>query len=286
VVLASVRDTGDHLTPLQRTAQRLVCRMADRVLANAGAVRARLVREGYDPARIQVIPNGVDLTRFAAARRPWRGRAELGVAPDAPLVAVAARLDPLKGIEHFVDAAALLARRFPGVVFVVVGAGEPASLLARSARLGLHGRLAFTGHRDDVAELLADAAVSVLPSLSEGHSNSLLESMAAGAPVVATRVGGNVETVADGVTGLLVPPGVPAALAEAIGSLLADPARAAAMGRAGRRRAAERYSVGTMIEATQSLYLDLAGRRRRDERESAGAALRERSQGALAGERT
>jgi starch synthase len=110
--------------------------------------------------------------------------------------------------------------------------------------------------------------------------------MAAGAPVVATRVGGNVETVADGVTGLLVPPGVPAALAEAIGSLLADPARAAAMGRAGRRRAAERYSVGTMIEATQSLYLDLAGRRRRDERESAGAALRERSQGALAGERT
>jgi glycosyltransferase involved in cell wall biosynthesis len=115
----------------------------------------------------------------------------------------------------------------------------------------------FAGLRSDVPELLAGVTVSVLPSLTEGLSNTLLESLATSVPVVATNVGGNPEIVEHGSTGFLVPPRDAAALAGAVGALLSDPARAARMGEAGRRRVEEHFSLEAMVRKTERLYESL-----------------------------
>ena len=136
-------------------------------------------------------------------------------------------------------------------------------MLTRLAeRLGIGSRVQFTGLRSDVPAVLASSTVSVMPSLNEALSNVLLESMAAGVPTVATRVGGTPEAIVDGVTGLLVPPADAAAMAAAIARLLNDPALAAALGRAARRAIEERFSVDRMVEATEQLYVDLLAEKR------------------------
>jgi glycosyltransferase involved in cell wall biosynthesis len=130
-------------------------------------------------------------------------------------------------------------------------------------RLGVADRVIFTGLRTDVPTLLASVNVSVMPSLNEALSNVLLESMAAGAPTVATRVGGTPEAVVDGQTGLLVPPADADALATAIIRLLADTALASHLGHAARQRIADVYSVKRMVRATEDVYVELLDRKRR-----------------------
>jgi glycosyltransferase involved in cell wall biosynthesis len=263
VVVASIRDRGVYLTPMQQRVQRLICRLADRILVNAEAVKRWLIAQGFDAARIVVIPNGVELGRFE--RRPdiERIRMELGVPSASRLVAVVSRLNRLKGIEHFLEAAAIVGNRFPDARFLVVGDTNPhdrpyfSVLTGLAERLGISSRVIFTGVRTDVPDLLAATAVSVLPSLNEALSNVLLESMAAGAPVVATRVGGTEEAVEDGVNGLLVPPSDPGALALGIDRLLADPALAARLSHAGRQSIRDRFSMDRMVDATERLYASL-----------------------------
>jgi len=258
VVVASIRDTGDHLGGLQRALQKLVCRAADHVVVNAIAVKQVLLRQGYDPSRISVVPNGIDTTPFQNMCATGALRRELGIPERARLVVAVCRLNRLKGIEYFLDAAALLLRRFPDVRYLVVGDSISQAyrdeLQARAASLGLGECVRFTGFRGDVPALLSEASVSVLPSLSEGLSNVVLETMAAGVPVVATSVGGTPEMVEEGVTGMLVAPRDSVALAGAIGAMLADPARAAVIGRAGREQVAQRYSLEAMVRGTEALY--------------------------------
>src|SRR5207249_10888365 len=135
-------------------------------------------------------------------------------------------------------------------------------LEAMAKRLGLEGRVVFTGVRSDVADVLSQVAVSVLPSLSEGVSNTVLESMAAGVPVVATRVGGIPEAIEDGETGLLVPPRNSAALAHAIGVLLEDRQLAAHLGQAGQRRMAREFRWDRSCRATETLFFGFLDRSR------------------------
>jgi glycosyltransferase involved in cell wall biosynthesis len=259
--------------------------MADVVAVNAEAIKCRLVEDGYDPAAVAVVHNGIELSRFERPPQPGRLRRELGLPADAPLVAVLARLHPVKGIEYFLEAAAAVAARFPHARFLVVGQGAvlrdgaivetpyKRQLEAAAGALGLGGRVAFTGFRLDVPELLAEVAVSVLPCTgNEGLSNSVLESMAAGVPVVATTVGGNPEVVEDGLSGLLVPPRDAGALARAIGAVLADPALAARLGQAGRERVRSHFSEAEMVRRTERLYLSLLDARRAGVR-SQGAAV-------------
>ena len=254
-IVASIRDTGDVLTPAQRWVQRLVCRLADCVLVNAEAIRDKLVEQGYAPGKIIVIRNGITLSKFGNRQRNSLLRQELAVPLSAPLVVVFSRLNQMKGIQYFLDAATILAGRLPEVRFLVVGDGENRKELEQYAsRLGLGQRTVFTGFRSDVPELLSEAAVSVLPSLSEGLSNSLLESMASGVPVVATRVGGNPEVIEHGVTGLLVPSRDSAALAAAVGRVLDDKDLAARFSQAGIRRVAELFSMERSVRETEHLY--------------------------------
>jgi glycosyltransferase involved in cell wall biosynthesis len=269
VVIASIRDQGAYLTPMQKRVQKFVCRFADCVLVNAEAVKEWLTSDGYNPDKIVVIPNGVDLSRFNERPTPDRIRHELGIPDGVPIVTVVSRLTRLKGLEQFLEAAELLQPRFPDARFVLVGYANPAEkeyenvLKSLADRLGVTGRVLFTGLRSDVPALLAASTVSVMPSLNEALSNVLLESMAAGAPTVATRVGGTPEAIVDGFTGLLVEPGDSAALAHSIGRLIEDPELASRLGRAARQAIEDRYSIERMVRATEQLYLDLLARKQR-----------------------
>jgi glycosyltransferase involved in cell wall biosynthesis len=255
IVVASIRDTGDLLTPMQRRLQKMVCRLADCVLVNAEAIRENLIEQGYDPSNIVVIRNGIRLAKVTGKGRGAVLRRELGLPLSARLVAVFSRLNRMKGVQYFLDAAIVLAGRFPDVRFLVVGDGESKKGLEEHAcRLGLGQRIVFTGFRGDVPDLLSETAISVLPSLSEGASNTLLESMAAGIPVIATRVGGNPEVVEDGVSGLLVPPRDSAAIAAATARLLEDEDLALRLGRAGMRRVSELFSIDGSVHETERLY--------------------------------
>jgi glycosyltransferase involved in cell wall biosynthesis len=266
VVIASIRDLGLYLTPLQKRVQRYVCRLADCVVVNADAVKTWLVGEGYDAERIVVIRNGVDLTCFRELPQPDRVRRELGLAAGVPLVAVVSRLTRMKGLEQFLEAAAVVNRRSIDARFLVVGETPPHDpeyldeLKRMAARLGIGDRVIFTGLRSDIPALLAGVDVAVMPSLNEALSNALLESMAAGAPVVATRVGGTPEALADGETGLLVPPDDIASLAGAVMRLLESPALAMRLGRAARQSIADRFSVERMARTTERLYDQLLTR--------------------------
>jgi glycosyltransferase involved in cell wall biosynthesis len=267
VVVASIRDTGPYLTPMKKRFQRAVCRLSDCILVNAEAVRKWLISEGYPADKIAVIRNGVDLSGFGKRADGSRLRQELGLPPQGPLVAVFSRLERLKGIEYFLNAAAVVTDRFPEARFLIVGGGfikrngrivpemdYRTELEKHAARLGLDRKVVFTGFRMDVPELLSEVTVSVLPSLSEGLPNVLLESMAAAVPVVATRVGGNPEAVEDGETGLLVPPRDPEALVRAISRFLEDPDLAFRFGQAGKERVIAHFSLGRMVQETERLY--------------------------------
>jgi glycosyltransferase involved in cell wall biosynthesis len=269
VVIASVRDRGAYLTPMQKRVQRLVCRFADCVLVNAQAVKDWLVSEGYDAERIEVIRNGVDLQRFDQRLTRAELGGDLGLPPGTRTVAVVSRLARQKGLEQFIDAAEELSVRYPDVRFIVVGQANADEaefeniLKARADQAGLTGRVVFAGLRSDVPALMSAIDVSVMPSLNEALSNVLLESMAAGAPIVATRVGGTPEAIQDGVSGLLVEPGDPHALAAAIARLLDDPLLASRLGSAAKNVIKDQFSIVRMIEDTERLYRRLLDRKQR-----------------------
>jgi glycosyltransferase involved in cell wall biosynthesis len=267
VVIASIRDRAPYLTAMQKRVQRYACQFADCILVNADAVRQWLVDDGYDASKIVVIRNGVDTARFEVPDEGDRIRGELGLAPGTRMVTVVSRLTRLKGLENFLEAAAMLKPRYPDVRMLIVGETAPGQggylteLNALAERLGVGDRVIFTGLRSDVPALLGSASVAVMPSLNEALSNVLLESMAAGAPVVATRVGGTPEALVDGVNGLLVEPGDSREIADAVGRLLDDRLFAARLGRAARRCIADKFSVERMVQSTEELYMDLLARK-------------------------
>jgi L-malate glycosyltransferase len=228
-------------------------RAVDVVIAISGGVRAALVAGGVAPERIRVVPSGIDpdaLAPPAGARE--RVRAEWGLARDDVAVVLVGVLEARKGHATLLDAAATLPRTLP-IRYVFCGAGsEDATLRARVAEAALPVR--FAGFRADVAACLAAGDVAVLPSRHEGLGIAALEAMAAERPVVASRVGGLAEVVAEGTTGLLVPPGDVPALAAALAALAGDPERRRAMGRAGAARVREKFSAAAMAEGTLACY--------------------------------
>jgi L-malate glycosyltransferase len=267
LTIASVRDTGVFSDRAKSKAllQKNVCRMAHRVIANSGAVRDWLVALGMNEDRIVVIPNGIDVIDVNDERRrpfDFPIRRQLAIAREAPMVAVVSRLNKKKGIEYFLEAAAVVRERFPEARFLIVGSSgvdphyQPA-LESRARELNLSDSVIFTGERNDIPALLREIDLSVLPSLSEGLSNSLLEAMAARVPVVATNVGGNPEVVQDGRTGLLVPPSDAQALAQAIIRILESADLARRFGDAGYARVKNEFSLAATVRRTEELYREL-----------------------------
>ncbi len=268
VVLASRRSLSHFKAGRRRLMlmERLANSFTDLVIANSEAVRRDAVRsEGLAPDKVIVIHNGVDVTGEAPTSPGVR--AGLGLREDVPVVLAVANLIPYKGHRYLIEAWEKVRASAPGAVCLFAGEGPARpDLERRAAALQLDGSLRFLGTRHDVAELIGSADLLVHPSLEEGFCNAILEAMAAGKPVVATRVGGNPEAVADGVTGILVPPADSRALEEAVLSLLGDPQRRARLGEAGRRRAVECFSIESMVRRYEDLYdetLSVFGPRRR-----------------------
>lgn len=213
-------------------------------------------RLSLKPGAFHVVHNGVDLSPFERVIATDAAKKSLGVPLDRPVVGVVGRLDPRKGHRHFVEAIATLAHDQPPPAGLIVGDGATRQALEAQVRdLELSDRLRITGYWPDLAEAFAAVDIFVLPSLMEGHPLAILEAMAAGKPVVATAVGGNARAVEHGVTGLLVPPAEPAALADAIRTLVRDPEAARRMGRAGRERVEQRFSLAAAVKANEAVYL-------------------------------
>ncbi|MDF1553202.1 MAG: glycosyltransferase family 4 protein [Deferrisomatales bacterium] len=230
-----------------------------RWIAISTAIRDILIRTGVAAGRVRVVPSGVDPDR----PRPGTGarvRAEWGIGSHETLVGNIAHLADHKGQRYLVEAIPRVLERHPGVRFAIVGEGElEVDLKARGTRLALGDRLLFPGFRRDVEAVMDALDLFVLPSHMEGLGTIVLDAMMAGKPVVATRTGGVPDVVEDGVTGLLVPPRDPAALADALCRALADPAGAALRAAAARRRVVERFSVDAMVEGNLAVYRELFG---------------------------
>ncbi|HEV2106364.1 MAG TPA: glycosyltransferase [Candidatus Eisenbacteria bacterium] len=239
----------------------LLTALSDRVVAVCEAVRAsHASRLRWAERRFVTVLNGVAEDAAAPAREP--ARAALGLAPHERAVLSVGSLTPQKAQDVLLAAFATVAARVPEAVLLLAGEGrlEP-ELRARHAALGLGARVRFLGARDDVPALMAACDLYVLSSVREGLSVTLLEAMRAGRACVATAVGGNAEAVADGDSGRVVPARDPAALAEAVAGLLADPERLAACGAAGARRFRARFTAARMVRETEAVYrAALAGR--------------------------
>jgi len=228
------------------------------------SIRDALIRErGFRPEKVHVVPYGVDTERLGPNASDRRAvRAELGLS-DQPLVAMVGRLDEQKGHDVFLEALAELER----VHALIIGTGALADRLkALAAQRGLADRVRFLGHRPDVPRLLRAADVLALSSHDEGLPYVVLEAMAVGLPVVATRVGGLEEAVQDGRTGLLVPPGSAAALATALRSVLDAGDRGQSYGEAGRRRVAEAFRQSDMVRDVERVLREMVRQTRRRDR--------------------
>lgn len=225
--------------------QRAALRCAHEVVTNSRAVAARLHDDGLDPARVTVIPNGLDIARFAPAPARTTRRRVMAVA----------NLRPEKGLDVLVDAAAVVLREFPEAHFDLIGSGPArAGLERRLGELGIAHAFTFHGRRDDVAAALVEADVFVLPSRTESLPNAVLEAMAAALPVVASAVGGVPDAITDGRTGLLVPAGDAAALSAALIRVMRDATLAASLGRNARAEVQARYSFEQMVSSVERLY--------------------------------
>jgi glycosyltransferase involved in cell wall biosynthesis len=247
---------------LYEALDRLALRGMDRVVCVSEGQAEKVRRAGVAVGRVVVICNAIRAVRFDRPDPSGR-QALLGVFPRPParVVAAAGRLSPEKGFEHLVEAARRLAAEHPDAGFILFGDGALRGRLRRQvAAAGLEGRFMLPGFRGDLDRLLPFADVLALPSLTEGLPNVVLEAMAAAVPVVATRVGGVPEVVEDGVTGYVIPPADPAALAKRLGRLLGSAPERRALGAAGRRRVARHFTFEAQARAYQKLFAGLARR--------------------------
>ncbi|MDO8806549.1 MAG: glycosyltransferase family 4 protein [Elusimicrobiota bacterium] len=242
---------------------RLLCSSTDKYIAVAGHLLRKLADgRGVPPEKVIRIYNGIDAALYACtAEQSARARSAHNIPAGCFLAAAFCRLSPEKGLFSLVEAAAKTGSAEP-VKYLVAGEGPlGAELKARVKSLGLEKDFIFTGFVEDIRPLLCAADLVVLPSLREGFPVILLEAMAAGKPVVASKIAGIDESVEDGRTGLLVPPGDGAALAAAITGLCGNRGRALEMGENGRAAVREKFGIDKMITAHEAVYTEVLARR-------------------------
>lgn len=235
--------------------ERALAHLTDTVISVSEFDRERLIGWGLAPYKVVTIPNGIDPNAFETPADVGRLRQELGVDEERPLVMQVGGLRAQKAPLAFVEGASRVARECPNVQFVLIGEGPlTEKVRARVLELGLERHVRLTGWREGAYRLMPAANIVTLTSQWEGMPHVLLEAMACSRPVVATAVNGCPEIVVDGVTGFLVPAGDPAAWARRVVDLLNDPVTADAMGRRGRERVEERFSLRRMIAQIERLY--------------------------------
>lgn len=242
---------------------RLTRSLPDRVICVSEAVRqVVLEREGLDPACTLVVHNGVEPLRDGVVDGS-SVRKELGLTDENLVVGMVANFNlPVKGVPYFLDAIPLIVEAVPSARFVLLGRGvQEEALRAKAAKLGVEPYVIFAGYREEVEAFYAAMDVSVLTSLSEGLSITLLESMRQALPIVATRVGGNPEVVVEGQTGYLVEPRDTPAFAARVVELLQNDQLRLRMGRAGRDRITKHFQIDSAARRYLQIYEECFGER-------------------------
>ncbi len=245
----------------EKVRQAAVRRLADAVVGVSEDVSTLLRQAHFPPEKVVRIYNAIDVERCRAVGNGHL-RHSLSLPEGSRVVGTVANIRAPKGYAFLIPAARMVIDRIPQAHFVAVGDIDPVlsrPLLEQVKTLGLEKQFHFLGFRSDVPQILSELDVFVLASTSEGLPLALLEAMAAGRPAVATRCGGPEEVIQDGATGLLVPPGNPAAIASAVTELLGNPELAARLARAGRAKVESEFTIGTMIERYEQLYERLLG---------------------------
>jgi glycosyltransferase involved in cell wall biosynthesis len=238
----------------RRVANRLLSHAPREVVTVSADLREHLVAEGFSARTVKVIHNGIDVGPLPGAQMRARVRSELGVADNDVVVGTVARLDPVKDLLTLIRAIALQPCTPARMVLLVVGDGSERAWLEASVReIGAESSVRFLGHREDARELLAGCDVYASSSISEGISLTILEAMAAGLPIVATRVGGTPEIV-DATCGRLVPARNPDALGRALAALANDAALRATLGHAARARVEEHFTLDRMVREYRAAY--------------------------------
>jgi sugar transferase (PEP-CTERM/EpsH1 system associated) len=249
----------------RRIIRRIAYAAADAVFTVTEELRDYHARQAWvSAARIRVLPNGVDTIRFArrsGERDDVRGR--LGVGGERIVLGCVGRMVPIKDHRTLLQAAETLIGRGLPVHLLLVGSGPELTKHQEFVRASpiLSGRTIFVGSTAEVPSLLNAMDVFVLPSLSEGMSNTLLEAMASSLPTIATNVGGNPELIEDGSSGWLFQPGDVTGLTDRLERLIRDPNLRQALGESARKRVDQHFSLGRMILRYRDLYLDLARKR-------------------------
>jgi L-malate glycosyltransferase len=247
VRIGNRRELNPNKSSGQIALQRAAYACAHIVVANCGAARDRLMMERLPQRRIRVVPNGIDLAAYTPHHH------------DRPIrrIITVANLRAEKAHEVLLEAAELVLRRCPDAEFVIAGDGPRRRELETIAQSrGIAARVQFIGHSDDVPALLRSGDLFVLPSRSEAFPNGVLEAMATGLPIVATRVGGIVELVDNQRTGVLVSADDPRALGHAVLDLIQWPSHARRLGEAARAEVETRYSWERMVSAFERLYIE------------------------------
>jgi glycosyltransferase involved in cell wall biosynthesis len=251
-VIRTRRDLGFWMKPINRMAGRIYNLFITATVANCEACREAVVsQEKVARDSVIVIENGLDMKPFA--KIPPVGTANGRMRK----IGMVANLRKVKGPEVFVNAAKIVAEKHPDVVFQLAGNTDDYSrqLIKES---GVEHRFELKGNLDNIPHFLSDLDIAVLTSHSEGLSNTILEYMAAGRPIVATAVGGNVEMIESGVHGLLTPPGNHTAVASAIDRILCDPKLKMSLGAACKERIHQKCSLESTISRYETFYLNLA----------------------------
>ena len=263
VIIANLHNIDTWKTRKHFLIDRMLSRYTDKIIAVSDAVKEfNIKNSGINQDKFVTIYNGIDIEEFKGDFDYQAKREELGVGEDELLVGIFARLYPQKGHKYFLEAAFKINRVIDNVKFMVVGEGPLESELKEQAmKLGIRGKVIFTGLRHDIPDLLHIIDVSVLSSFIEGFSNIILESMAAEKPVIATDAGGNKEAVIDGKTGFIVPPANSDKLANAIVKILNDKQLRINMGRKARERVTK-FSVQEMACQTDFLYTACLAKKR------------------------
>lgn len=259
VRVASKRETGGMRSRAQRVVEKFAFGLANAIIANSNAVRDHLIDHGISADKINVVHNGVVLTGAHAPCMQTVGDLVPSVSENARLITLVANLrHAVKNIPMLLRAAKRVIEQHEDAHFVIAGEGELRNELEGLAvRLGVARNVHFIGRCDDVPGLLAASYACVLTSTAEGFSNSLIEYMAVGKPVVATNVGGAAEAVVDGETGYLVASDDGAAMAERLIELLGDKDLAAAIGARAKQTAIERFAPEAQLDKVLRLYNEL-----------------------------
>lgn len=260
-LVLSVRDLGFWKKAHHEFITRQIDGLADKVLVNSQAIKKDLMSKGLAEDKISVIYNGVDFEKFQKNYNAAAYRQELGITQQRHVIAYIGWLRPEKGVNYFIESARKVLSSCSEPQFLVIGDGPLRKALEDQAKdLGIKDKVSFLGDRKDIPQLLSLVDVCVLPSLTEGFSNTVLEAMAASVPVVASRVGGNPEAVKDGETGLLVPLGDADALAAAIARLLEDEPLRKMMGQKAQQRARAEFDIAQTVRQYEQLYDEVLAR--------------------------